>query len=187
MVGRAPELADQFGLIKNISINLSYGVKLYVKEHPHAEFSLGLDYDFYRRLTTLPNVRIIRGDAGLDPFLSHPRCLAVAVINGTVGLDAAMKRKPVFVFGRAYYGVADCFLKPSNFEEFYAQLISIQRGEFQFNERAWYAMLKAFDASIVRADVDLLAYQKVNEMVIACTPPIWRRYIESLAWREGTP
>ena len=36
LLGTAPEMAEQFGFIKNISINLPYGVKLYVKEHPLA-------------------------------------------------------------------------------------------------------------------------------------------------------
>lgn len=183
LLGSTPELADQFGLIKNISMNLPYGVKLYVKEHPHAEFGLGLDYYFYRRLTALPNVRIIRGNARLERFLEHPQCLAVAVINGTLALDAVMKRKPVFVFGRAYYGVADCFLKPSNFEEFCSQLLSIQRGEFKFNERALYAILKALDTSIVRADVNFQACRSIAELVMTCIPAICRSYVESLEWK----
>ena len=54
LLGSYPELADQFSLIKNISMNLPYGVKLYVKEHPLAHLGLGLDFGFYRRLSALP-------------------------------------------------------------------------------------------------------------------------------------
>lgn len=181
LLGSYPELADQFGLIKNISMNLPYGVKLYVKEHPFTDLGLGLDYVFYRRLSVLPNVRIIRGDARLDKLLEHPRFLAVAVLTGTAGFDAAMKRKPVFVFGRAIYAAADCFIKPTDFEDFHAQVLGVMRGKFRFNDRALYAILNALDASVVRADVDFLSAQDVPALLM-CFPPIWRRYIESRAW-----
>jgi hypothetical protein len=184
LLGSYPELADQFGLIKNISMNLPYGVKLYVKEHPLEDLGLGLDYDFYRRLSALPNVRIIRGDVRLDKLLDHPRFLAVAILTGTAGLDAAIKRKPVFIFGRAIYAAADCFIKPVDFEDFHAQVMRLMRGEFRFNERALYAMLDALDASIVRADVDFLASPDVPALLM-CFPPIWKRYIESRAWEQG--
>src|SRR5207248_2167707 len=115
-----PELADQFSLLKNISMNLPFGVRLYVKEHPAQFLGNGLNYGFYRRLTALSNVRYYRADAPLKELVSHRRCLGVAVINGTVGLEAAMNRKPVFVFGRALYGAGDCFFKPQSFDEFYA-------------------------------------------------------------------
>src|SRR5207245_461950 len=58
LLGSAPELADQFSLIKNLSMNLPAGVFLYVKEHPYQQMGLGLEYGFYRRLQSLPNVRL---------------------------------------------------------------------------------------------------------------------------------
>jgi hypothetical protein len=183
LLGTLPEVADQFSLIKNLSMNLPYGVRLYVKEHPGQEFGLGLDYDFYRRLTALPNVRIVRAGAKLDQMLDHPRFLAVVVINGTVGLDAARKRKPVFLFGRALYGAGDCFLKPVDMREFQEQLRSVMRGQFRFNDRALYAVLKAMDASIVRADVDFLSGRTAAEVVLTY-PAIWRRYLDSRAWER---
>lgn len=184
LLGTYPELADQFWLIKNISMNLPYGVKLYVKEHPYADLGLGLDYDFYRRLTVLPNVRIFYGMARLDKLLEHPRFLAVAALSGTVCLDAAIKRKPVFIFGRTLFATADCFIKPANFEDFYTRLTSICRGEFQFNERALYAMLNALDASIVRADVDFLAHANANSLAMSFSH-IMCCYIKSRAWEHG--
>lgn len=181
LLGSCPELADQFSLIKNISMNLPYGVQLYVKEHPFTDLGLGIDYDFYRRLSALPNVRIVRGSARLEKFLDHPGFVAVTVLTGTAGFDAAMKRKPVFVFGRAVYAIADCFIKPANFEDFHMQVLGIMQKTFRFNERALYAILNALDASVVRADVDFLAARDVPTLLM-CFPPIWRRYIESRAW-----
>jgi hypothetical protein len=183
LLGTYPELADQSWLIKNISMNLPYGVKLYVKEHPNQDVGLGLDYDFYRRIATLPNVRMFASTARLDKLIDHPRCIAVAVLSGTVALDAAIKRKPVFIFGRAIFAAANCFLKPSNFDEFYTQLLAIIRGEFQFDDQALYAMFNALDASVVRADVDFQTCVNSTALVMSFSP-IWRSYIESLAWKK---
>jgi hypothetical protein len=155
LLGSSPELADQFGLIKNISMNLPFGVRLYVKEHPGQNLGLGLDYGFYRRLTSLPNVRYLEASADLNGMLSDSSCLAVAVINGTVGLEAAMQfHKPVFVFGAALFGAADCFIKPKNFSDLHQSIQDIRSGRFVFDEEALSAILQAIDASVVRADVD---------------------------------
>ena len=178
ILGTVPELADQFGLIKNISMNLPFGVKLYVKQHPYEHLGLGLNYEFYRRLTALPNVRIMNKSANLNAMLDHPRFLAVALLAGTSALDAALKRKPVFVFGHTYYSKADCFIKPLDFRDFFNQLMLIMRGKFEFNHRALNAMLGALDKSVVRADIDLLAHDNPADQV-SQYPYIWQSYIKS--------
>lgn len=184
LLGTYPELADQFWLVKNISMNLPYGVKLYVKEHPNQDVGLGLDYGFYRRVASLPNVRMIASNARLDKLIDQPRCLAVTTLSGTVGLDAAIKRKPVFIFGRAIFAAADCFLKPSNFDEFYTQLLTIIRDEFQFDEDALYAMLNALDTSVVHADIDFQACKNSTALMMSFQS-IWRHYVESRVWEKS--
>jgi hypothetical protein len=179
ILGTVPELADQFGIIKNISMNLPYGVKLYVKQHPYEHLGLGLDYGFYRRLATLPNVRIFDMKVKLDVMLDHPKFLAVALLAGTSALDAALKRKPVFVFGKTYYSKAACFIYPSGFQDFFNQLKSIMQGKFVFNERALNAILGALDKSVVRANIDLLAHESQNDQV-SQLPFIWQSYVNSL-------
>jgi len=182
ILGTNPEMADQFDLIKKISMNLPYGVKLYVKMHPYEHLGLGLDYNFYRRLKVLPNVRVFDRKASLNDMLEHSRFLAIAILAGTSALDAVLKRKPTFVFGSTYYSVADCFFKPSNFQDFFDQLVSIMEGKFEFNERALNALLGALDKSIVRADVDLIAHDHANDL-ISEYPAIWQSYVEMLNQR----
>ena len=89
LLGSTPELADQFSLIKNISMNLPWGFRLSVKQHPAQHKWSGPSYDFYRRLAALKNVDVISGTAPTMEILRDPNCIAVAVINGTVGLEAA--------------------------------------------------------------------------------------------------
>lgn len=186
LLGSTPELADQFSLIKDISMNMPFGVRLYVKEHPAQQLGAGLDYGFYRRLTALPNVRYIRANASLSNLLEHRRCLGVAVINGTVGLEAAMMyRHAVFVFGRPIYGAAECFIKPSSFEDFFNQLQKRRLGKFEFDDIALYSMLHALDDTVVRAPVDLRDFKTWTEYAYGAIP-IYRQFLLNCLARFGS-
>ena len=167
LIGGSPEIADQFHIIKNISMNLPYGVKLYVKEHPDQIIGMGLGYDFYRRLATLPNVRILLACANLSNLLDSPSCLGVAVIAGTMGLEAALKRKAVFVFGNTIYSIADCFIKPRDWDDFFFLVKQISDGVFIFNEAALYAILGALDKCVVRGSIDFAECNTSWEMDLA--------------------
>lgn len=182
LLGSAPEIADQFTLLKNMSMHLPYGVRLYVKEHPAQQLGFGLDYGFYRRLTSLPNVRYFKASANLHEMLTHRGCLGVAVINGTVGLEAAMTyRKPVFVFGPALYGVGDCFIKPKNYEEFFSTIQNIRAGGYKFDEEALYAVLLAFDDAVTRAGIDLAGTKNWTEFAMGGVPILRQFLVDFIA------
>jgi len=113
-------------------------------------------------------------------LLDHPQFIALVSLNGTSIIEAAFKKRPVFIFGRSFYGAADCFFKPKSFDEFYQHLRSIRRGEYVFNERALYAMLMALDRSVVRSDVDLVVGSSTE--LLMQLPKIWDAYIRSNQW-----
>jgi hypothetical protein len=117
-------------------------------------------------------------------MLHDENCLAVATINGTVGLEAAVNRKPVFVFGRAIYGVADCFLKPRSFDEFRQQIAAIAKGEFEFDEGAMLSILAALDGAVWRGDNNFALAESVQEATLRSFSTI-ERYIRSERWREN--
>jgi hypothetical protein len=183
LLGATPELADQFSLIKNISINLPWGVRLCVKGHPAQHKWSGPNFDFYRKLAALKNVDVISAKAPTDRILRDPNCIAVAIINGTVGLEAAANRKPVFVFGRAMFGVADCFLKPKDFDEFRDQIMGIAKGQFQFNEGAMWAILAALDAAVWHGDKEFALAKSGKEATLQ-TFSAFERYIRSGVWQR---
>lgn len=178
LLGCNPELADQFSLIKNISMNLPWGVKLYVKDHPHQLVGAGLNYDFYRRLTSLPNVVCIDKDISFKEVVGRKECLAVAVISGTVGLEAALMRKPVFIFGNPIYKAASCFFKPGNFEDFYRMLSDVMKGSFKFEEAALYAILQAIDDSVIRGQLIFSENATWEEASYASFPILERCILE---------
>jgi hypothetical protein len=172
ILGSDPELADQFCLIKNISMNLPYGVKLYVKEHPSQVYGYNMNHNFYNKLLSIPNVKLIRANENVYNIIANKNCLAVAVLNGTLGLETAFKfKKPVFIFGKADYGVADCFIKPKNWEEFFNWMQKIQKNEWKFDEKAMWAILKAFDESVIKVeDVDFTKFEKWEDYAMEIRP-----------------
>lgn len=183
LLGSMPELADQFSLIKNISINLPWGVRLCVKQHPAQNKWSGPGFDFYRKLAALKNVDVISSTTATERILRDPNCIAVAIINGTVGLEAVANRKPVFVFGRAIFGIADCFVKPKDFDEFRNEMMKIARGQFQFNEGAMWAILAALDAAVWHGEKEF-ALAKSGEEAVLQSFSVFERYILSEVWRR---
>jgi hypothetical protein len=183
LLGTVPELADQFSLIKNISMNLPWGVRLCVKQHPEQDKWSGPGFDFFRKLGALKNADVIDAKAPLDRILRDRNCIAVASINSTVGLDAAFQRKPVFVFGAAVYGVADCFLKPRSFEEFNSSMLAIAKGQFQFDDGALLSILAALDAAVTRGNRPFWDANTLEEAALGSFSA-FEHYIRSEKWRK---
>lgn len=90
---------DEYEVIRNIAFSLPVGMMLYVKDHRSA-----YGYPtraFYRRLADLPNVRI------LSPFADTKALIrasaAVITLTSTVGYEALMLGRRVFLFGSVFY------------------------------------------------------------------------------------
>lgn len=56
---------------------------------------------FYRALRALPRVRLI--DQRVSSYEIIPKAEAVLTVTGTAGWEALMHRKPVVLFGHAFY------------------------------------------------------------------------------------
>ncbi len=186
LLGSTPEMADQFSLIKDISANLPWSVLLYVKLHPGQKKWSGPDFAFFKRIAALKNVRILNADVPVSRILRDDKCLGVATVNGTVGLEAAIQKKPVFVFGRAIYGIADCFFRPATVDEFREQILAVYRGEFTFDEKALSAILAALSQA-VRVGKDQFANETTTRAAVEKTFSIIERYIHSRIWQLEGP
>jgi Capsule polysaccharide biosynthesis protein len=107
-----PHCVDQAMLIRQVADSLPHGYDVVLKEHP---LSIGRNpYGMLRRLTKLPNVRLV------NPYESShlliQRAEAVIVISSTVGLEALMYDKPVLTMGEPFYAGYGVTLDLSNFK-----------------------------------------------------------------------
>lgn len=90
---------NEYETIRNIAFNLPVGTKLYVKDHKSA---YGFpELSFYKSLTKLPNVKVI------EPFFDTKKLIkaskAVITLTSTVGYEALLLNKRVFLFGNVFY------------------------------------------------------------------------------------
>lgn len=95
----APEYTNEYSNIINIANNLPYGTYLYVKDHKSA---IGTqDRSFYRKISSLPNVRLIHPEYNIKHLIR--KSIGVITINSTAGYEALLLDKPVYIFGRVFY------------------------------------------------------------------------------------
>lgn len=95
----APEYTCEYTNIINIANNLPFGTFLYVKDHKSAK---GVqDYSFYKKISALPNVRLINYDINIKELIQKSQ--GVITINSTAGYEALLLDKPVYLLGRVFY------------------------------------------------------------------------------------
>jgi hypothetical protein len=95
----SPAYVDEDVVIKNIAFNLPDNVLLYVKDHPNAAGFKGLSY--YRRICSLPNVRLIDYRFPTNKLLEKSE--GVVTLTSTMGFEALLHEKPVYCLGEAFY------------------------------------------------------------------------------------
>lgn len=104
---------DQLNTIKNIAFALPFPYKLYVKEHPA---SVGLrPRTFYKKLKKLPNVVLVSPYEDVESIIK--KSLGIITLTSTIGMEAVLAGKPVYVLGNAFYSYHPLCRKVKNFEE----------------------------------------------------------------------
>lgn len=90
---------DEYEVIRNIAFNLPEGMRLYVKDHISAWAYPTLE--FYRRIRALPNVTLLPPEAPTKELVRGSA--AVITLTSTVGYEALLLQRRVFLYGRVFY------------------------------------------------------------------------------------
>lgn len=90
---------DEYEVIRNIAFNLPEGVRLYVKDHISG-FGQATSA-FYESIVRLPNVTLLSPWQPTKELIR--RSLAVITLTSTVGYEALLLGRRVFLFGRVFY------------------------------------------------------------------------------------
>ena len=105
--------SDQLATIKNTAFTLPFPYKLYLKEHPG---SIGTRLDtFYQKLKKIPNVVLLSADEPTPEIIAKAK--GVITMTSTVGMEAALSGKPVYVLGNVFYSYHPLCKKVANFED----------------------------------------------------------------------
>lgn len=90
---------NEYEVIRNIAFNLPQGIMLYVKDHISAWGYPSLD--FYEKILSLPNIRLLAPSAPTKELIRNSE--AVITLTSTVGYEALLLNKRVFLFGNVFY------------------------------------------------------------------------------------
>ena len=109
---------DQLDTIRNISKTLPTDRLLYVKEHISA---LGRHtLKFYDALKAIHNVRLIAPNENTPDLIR--RSMGVIVLSSTMGWEALLLQRPVYILGQVFYQNIRGTEKIGSFEELAARL-----------------------------------------------------------------
>ncbi|WP_321837723.1 hypothetical protein [Pseudomonas kulmbachensis] len=90
---------NELEVIRNIAFNLPQGLTLYVKDHMSA-FAYP-EIKFYKTIASLPNVKILHPNSPTKELIKASK--AVITLTSTVGYEALLLGKKVFLFGSVFY------------------------------------------------------------------------------------
>ncbi len=114
----AQNYCSDISVIENIAFNLPFGSYLYVKEHyvNYGRFPVS----YYKKLKNIPNVKLIHCEENTKQLIDNAE--AIITLTSTVGFEALMANKPVFVFGNVFYECHPNCKKLNTFEQLYREL-----------------------------------------------------------------
>lgn len=104
---------NQLNTITNIAFALPFPCKLYVKEHP---VTFGVrSKDFYKNIKKIPNVVLIPPSENSENLIRKSQ--GVIVLTCTIGMEAALLGKPVYLLGEALYSYHPLCRNVNNFDD----------------------------------------------------------------------
>lgn len=163
---------DEYPAIKNLAFSLPPGTWLYVKDHPSAVAYPALR--FYQSLSRLPNVKLI--SPGEDTKRLIRNSVGVITQTSTVGYEALILRKPVWVLGDVFYdfhpGCRKIGWNPSLEESFLAhaetrisesQALNLVTAYFMSTKAGMLPIWGESDSTVSYADLALEIEQEIQQ------------------------
>jgi hypothetical protein len=174
---------DEWNNIEQTARCLPFGVKLYVKDHKHAAGRQSLD--FYDRVARIPNVELV--DPNFDTKTLLRRSKAVVVSTSTMGFEALLLQRPVFVLGHPFYEFVPGCVRIDSFDRAFETFarhatLEVRRPDIEAllaayylcTEKGYLDVTKMYgDPTVTRWIADIVA-RKTEEHVRARVAPTGR-------------
>ncbi|WP_320045033.1 hypothetical protein [uncultured Desulfobacter sp.] len=150
---------NQIELIRNLALSAPVGTKIVVKEHPR---SIGFrPYSYYRKLLDIPNVYLI--DPFIKAFKIVPHAKMVAVITGSIGLEAVIIGCPVLTFGEVAYNLLpDTMVGKVEALKYLGEKIRSLLENYEYNHGALIRYLSALIETSAPVDMYSILLNKKN-------------------------
>lgn len=144
--------ANQYLCVEALLKNTPSNVMIYVKEHPNQFMSHMMGHtkrikEFYDDLVANPRVKLV--PFSMDSFSLISNALAVSTVTGTVGWEAAVRQKPVIIFGLIWYECMKGILKVT--DDVSASKIYDFITHYKYDEPAIIRYLSVISKETIRA------------------------------------
>jgi hypothetical protein len=147
----APFYVDELTLIRNIAASMPYGMQLYVKDHRHVAAGRQ-PLSFYRALSRLPNVTLVDPDVDAKAMVARSR--GVITNTSTMGFEALVLGRPVFLFGHTFYDFHPMARRLASYDELFDALKKVDEIT-PASEEQTRAFLASYYMSTYPASYDL--------------------------------
>lgn len=107
-----PAFNDEWMNVSAIAQNMPFGHSLYVKDHKHAAGRQPLA--FYEKAARIPNVVLVSPDYDTKRLIRHSK--AVVCSTSTLGYEALVMGKVVFVLGHPFYEFFPACVRVASFD-----------------------------------------------------------------------
>lgn len=135
---------DQLQVVRNIARSLPIGWELAIKEHPVMRGLRPLS--FYRALRSIPSVRLLPFATPTNEVVMGAQ--VVAVVSGTVGLEASAVGKPVLMFGEFPWDYAPGVRRAGKLDELPQRISELAEAELGPDHPDVLAFVASWDASL---------------------------------------
>lgn len=149
---------EQILMVDMLAKTAPEGWQIYVKEHPtqftSAKFfraQSGRTFDMYDDIAALPGVHLMPMDTASYDLIDHAQ--AVAATTGTVGWEAVLRGRPVFLFGNPWYRGCEGTFKITTTESC-QQAWEIIRQGFKIDQDRLRMFVHALEQTAIEAAVE---------------------------------
>jgi len=115
--GQAMWCSEMVSTLRYIAFSLPISCMLYVREHPGAVGTRSSH--FYRELAKIPNIRLVSHLENSRNLIDHSKC--VITLTSTLGMEAALLGKRVYVLGDVFYDFHPRCTRIRNYDELAAE------------------------------------------------------------------
>jgi hypothetical protein len=112
---------DQFHLVELLSKSVPVDWIVYVKEHPTNLVARTRTWDFYKKISDLPNVKFAPIHTKAHEIISNAEM--VAVISGTAGFEAIQRGIPLITFADMFWDFLDLSRRCSNLDTLHQDIM----------------------------------------------------------------
>ena len=112
MLHYSPFYTNQIEVIRHVAKSIPIEHKLYVKEHPFAEFRGWHRIDEYKEIMEIPNVKLLHPNYSYKELIKKSKL--VVTVRGTASFDAIEEGLPSIVFGDVPFSIIPSVFKVNN-------------------------------------------------------------------------